>query len=603
LRTNKHAEALKHAAEAVSDTSTNPADHIWVGRVFMTAREREKAEAPFRRAVALRPDSADVRLTLVQYLVNVGRKDEAAKEFAAAKETVTATDRPLFVARCHAVLCDADAAVEAFRAARQANPTDPRTVRAEAEFLFHAGRLGDARDAFHRVLKFGGLEPEDNESARRMLAMCYAADGDPESARRGLEVLGLAENGIVRPLTGTETPAQQRTRAVALALQPDRTSKKEAASALEAIRDKLTPADLFLLAQLYAKIGDRPRVRLVLSDLVRVAGHERVYVAYYAKWLLREKDLRAADEWVGKFAKLEPDSLLSAELTARLLAARNDLSGARAALLPKTEGPKGAVGPVAQICEQIGLLEDADSLYRRLWDENKTARPETGLVVAAYYGRRGRTDEALALCDTVRKSVRASVVGDVAVYILYAAQTPSKEAMKTVAGWLEEAAKTADGQPRTELVRQLATLRNLQGDYPGAMDLYRRVLAANQKDALALNNLAFLMSAHEGKHDDALALLDRARRVIGHHPALDDTEAMVRLNRGEPDAARKLIEGVVVQTPTGTAYFHLALAEQAAKRQLEAQAAWQRATEAGLRRADLHPLEREAYNQMADRRW
>jgi tetratricopeptide (TPR) repeat protein len=602
LRTNNLEVALKRAALAVSDSSTNPNDHIWVGRVFMTAREREKAEAPFRRAVALRPDSADVRLTLVQYLVNVGRKDEAVKEFDAAKEKVTAGDRALFVARAQAMLGNADAAAEAFRAASKTNPTDPRTVRAEAEFLFNAGRWSDARDAFHGVLKLGGLEAEETEQARRMLAMCYAADGDPESSRRGLEVLGLAENGIVRPLTGTETPAQQRTRAVALALQPDPASKKEAARALEAIRDKLTPADLFLLAQLYVKTGDRPRVRLALSDLVRVAGREPVYVAYYAKWLLREKDLRAADEWVGKFAELEPDSLLSAELKARLLAARNQLDRARDVLRPKTEGPKGAVGPVAQICEEIGLLEEADSLYRRLWDENKTARPETGLVVAAYYGRRGRTDEALALCDTVRKSVRGAVVGDVAVYILYAAQTPSKEAMKTVAGWLEEAAKTAGGQARTALVRQLATLRNLQGDYEGAMDLYRRVLAANEKDALALNNLAFLMSAHK-KHDDALALLDRARRVIGHHPALDDTEAMVRLNRGEPDAARKLLEGVVAQTPTGTAYFHLALTEQAAKRQLEAQAAWKRATEAGLRRADLHPLERETYDRMASRRW
>lgn len=604
LRTNNLRQALELAARAVSDTSTNPADHIWVGRVFVSAGERGKAEAPFRRAVAVRPDSAEARLTLVQYLTEEGRRDEAAKEFAAAKEKVAAADRPLFVARGHAALGDTDAAAEAFREARQAHPADPQTVRAEAEFLFHAGRLGDARDAFHRVLKLQGLEAEESEYARRTLAICYAAGGDADSARRGLEVLGLTENGVVRPLTGTETPAQYRTRGVALALLPDLASKRQAVAALEAIRDKLTPPDLFLLAQLYAATGDRPKARLVLSDLVRVAGRVPVYVAYYSFWLLREKDLTAAEEWVERFTtELQPGTLLSADLTARLSAARNDLKAARAALLPKAEGPKGAVGPVARICEEIGLFEEADALYRRLWEENKTSRPEAGLVTAAYYGRRGRTDEALRLCDTLRKTVPAPLVGEVAVHALYAAESPTKESMKVVAGWLEESAKATQGQTRTTLVRQLAAVRNLQGDYAGAVDLYRRVLAANERDPLALNNLAFLLSAHQGKHDDALALLDRARRVTGEHHDIDDTEAVVRLNRGETEAARKLLEGVVAHTPSGPSYFHLALAEQAGKRDLEARAAWKRAIEANLRPADLHPLEREAYDRMAKRGW
>jgi tetratricopeptide (TPR) repeat protein len=600
LRTGNQKEALKQAALAVSDTSANPADHLWVGRVFVSAGQREKAEVPFRRAVELRPESSEARLTLVQYLMDSGRKEEAVREFAAAKGQVAAADRPLFVARGHAAVGDTDAAVEAFRAAR---PTDPRAVRAEAEFLYHAGRLGEARDAFHRVLKLSGSEAEETEHARRMLAICYAADADPDSGRRGLEVLGLAEGGVVRPLTGSETPAQQRTRAVALALQPDRPSKREAVRSLEAIRDKLTPADLFLLTQLYAATGERPKARLVLADLMRVAGRVPVYVAYYALWLIREKDSAAAGEWVERFARLQPGTFLSAELTARLLAARNDLKGARAALLPRAEGAKPMVGQVARVCEEIGLHDDAEALYRRLWEENKTTKPEAGLALAAYLGRRGRGDEALKLCDAVRKSVPPAAVGDVAVHVLYAAESPAAEAMKTVGGWLEEAAKADKGPARAALVRQLAAVRNLQGDYAGAADLYRRVLAANERDVLALNNLAFLLSAHEGKHDDALGLLDRARRVSGPHPDLDDTEAVVRLNRGEPAAARKLLDGVVAHLPSGSAYFHLALAEQAGKRDLEARAAWKQAAEAGLRRADLHPLERDAYDRLAKRGW
>lgn len=599
LRANNLDRALELASGAVSDTSTKPTDHLWAGQMLVSAGKRAEAEPKFRRAVALNPESADTRLALIQFLTESDRKKEAAEEFAAGKEKVAAADRPLFVARGHAALGDTDAAAEAFRATRQANPSDLRAVRAEAEFLFHAGRLTDACEAFHQVLKLRGPGSEEAEYDRRMLAACYAASGDPESARRGLEVLGLTENGVVRPLTGSETPAQQRTRAVALALQPDRASKKQAIASLEAIRDKLTPSDQFLLAQLYAATGERSKARKELADLVRVAGRVPVYVAYYALWLLREKDPTAADEWVTRFNSLQPDTLLAAELTARLAAAKNDPSGARRALMPRAEGPKGAVAAVALIFEEIGVYDDADALYRRLWEENKSTKPEVGLTVAAYYGRRGRTDEALRLCEVVRKGVAAPLVGDVAVRVLYAAEAPTVEAMETVVGWLEAAARASQGATQAVLVRQLAAVRNLQGKYEMAMDLYEKVLAVNPNDAVTLNNLAFLRSVYQNRHDDALALLERGKRVTGRDPDLDDTEAVVRLNRKEVDAARQLLGEVVAQAPSGPAYFHLALAEMAAKRERNAKVAWNQAKEAGLRRGDLHPLEWKDYDQMA----
>ena len=112
--------------------------------------------------------------------------------------------------------------------------------------------------------------------------------------------------------------------------------------------------------------------------------------------------------------------------------------------------------------------------------------------------------------------------------------------------------------------------------------------------------MAFLVSAREGKHADALRLLEQAKR-FGPNPDLIDTEALVRLNNNEAEAARKLLESVVAEAPTGPAYFHLAQAELATERKIDARIAWKRAMELGLRRADLHPLEWSGFDQMTEK--
>jgi cellulose synthase operon protein C len=71
------------------------------------------------------------------------------------------------------------------------------------------------------------------------------------------------------------------------------------------------------------------------------------------------------------------------------------------------------------------------------------------------------------------------------------------------------------------------------------------------------------------------------------------------LAKGEVDTAIKLLGIVVTEAPSGTAYFHLARVEIAAKHNIEANRAWRRAVELGLRVGDLHPLERPVYERIA----
>ena len=170
--------------------------------------------------------------------------------------------------------------------------------------------------------------------------------------------------------------------------------------------------------------------------------------------------------------------------------------------------------------------------------------------------------------------------------------------MSRVAGWLDAALQKADSKTKAGLIQLLASLRNLQENYDASMALYRDAIQANPRDILAMNNLAYLISMKEGKHDEALQLLARAESISG--PLLDllDTKALVLLNKKDFAAARSLLEGVVVQSPSGPGYFHLAQVQLAAGEKLEAQRAWRKARDLGIKTADLHPLEQPAFRRL-----
>lgn len=600
LRMDNPKGALVAAVKAVSPDSKNPRDHIWLGQVYWAVGEKAKAESLFRKAVEMRPSAVEGWLLLIRYLATTDRKDEAIKTLERAKEKVEKVERPLFVALACAQTGQMELAEAAFRQARLERPDDLRIAQAEAEFFFQSGKLPEARSAFQRVIEMKSATTEDKDFARRMLAIALAADRDYETSRKALEVVGLLGGTAGRP-AGAETPAQRRGRALILSLQRDRASKLEALRLLEEDRNTLTPSDLFLVAQLHLTVGNRAQVRVTLADLLRKPGATKVplYLIFSAAWLLKEGDIREADALVKQLEKLQPDTMQTAELKAKVSAARKDLPSARSVLLAKAEAAGAQIGVLARVCEEVGLYPEAEQLFKRFVEENKAARPQTVLALAAFYGRRGRTADALQVCDAARATVPAPVVGEVAVSALYAVPMPDPADATKVVGWLEAAAGKSQGKIRATLLQQLASLRNLQGEYAAAADLYRRALGEDEKDVLAMNNLAFLLSVREGKHDDALQVLDRAKKIIGPDPNLLDTEAIVRLKKGEVAAARKVLEEILAATPTASGYFHLAQVEHKAERKLEARIAWQRAEELELRKADLHPLEREAYDQLS----
>lgn len=600
LRADSRKKALEYAKRAVPESSTNYKEQIWLGDIYAGVNDPEKpAVDRFRCATELAPDEMDAWVALVHHLAaNKSTKDEAAKTFERAKDKVKKADQAYFVALGQLELGETAKAIEAFKQARTERPNDVRILLAEADFLMQVGRLADARAGFEHVLKMDSSSKGEKGFARQRLARAMAADPDYSVSKEAVKLIEMAPGG-------NESPAERRTRAAILGMQKDRASKLEAIRLFEESKDEMGPTDKFMLAQLHAIVGNKRQVGDVMSSLLKPEKNQiPLYVQFYARWLIREKRFDLAAAQIQQLDIIDPNSLSTAELKARLAMHNNDPARARAALMSKANEPNAPVGYIARVCEDIKLYDEAEQLFKKFIELNKSIQPGAVLAIAAYYGRRGRTQEGLRICDEYRGKLPWTTIGPVVVGILYDASRATSADMARAATWFDEAAKKAPGNDRAAMLQLLAAVRNLEGDYDAAIQLYKDVLSANPRDALAMNNLAYLLSAHKRDHEAGRGLIEQAKQIVGPINTLLDTEALIWMEMKQPERAVKLLQDVVAEAPSGSGYFHLARAELALAKggdESKAKSAWQQAKDLGLKAGDLHPLERNAHAAMMEK--
>jgi tetratricopeptide (TPR) repeat protein len=608
LRTQHPDRALASAVKAVNPNSKDPKEHLWLGQVYWTAGEKVKAEASIRKSIELRPDSPDGWMVLINYLISENRRDDAIKELDLGSKSIK-KDLDLFLAQANVMVGRPKEALAAFQKARQANPKDHRVLQAEADFLMQIGALAQAKEAWQRLLALTDLAPAERTFAQQMYAVSLSGDRDYRTSREALVKIGLADVNGLKKMTGNETPEQLRSYALVLALQKDRASKLRAIELFEQTRSTLSPGDLFVLAQLYNAVNKPSEVSRVLDELLRRAGKNALYLAFQSAWLLREKNYKEASIAIERLADLQPDAFRTADLRARLAAGEKNPMKAQLILEKELKKSPAQRRLIAGIAEDIGLqamskdlltqeVADARKAFEMAKDEEakKVALAQAELTYAVYLGRHQETAKALEIALQGQKLFPPAMVGVAYMEIFYAAEKTDRRQVEQVIAWLDGQQKSVKNP--VVLLNQIAALYNLIGDYDKAITVYQRLLELNAEDPLALNNIAYLLSAHRGQHPDALKKIDRAKQIMGPETELLDTEALIYLEMKDFEKARSLLEEVVASSPSGANYFHLARAEHMGKRLLEARLAWDNAQKSGLKIAELHPLERQAYQQM-----
>ncbi len=588
------ARALLLARKAVSADSKDHRDLIWLGQVLCAANRWPEAEPLFRRAVAVAEQAPEAWVSLVHYLARMDQKDKAEALVARAREKLPKDEAALAAAQCYEILGRNERAQGLYEAALAARPKDLLVLRHLARFALRMGKLPQAERHLRTIVALQGKAGGDTSWARRLLAVVLVAGGDYQQSRQALAVLGILDRDQLRDLTAGETAEDLRAKALVLASQRTLAHKRRAIEILEGLSGKQPQAeDQFMLAQLYEAVGDARRAREQMLTLLARQPDEPRYLAHFTASLLKSERLPEAEARLARLEKLEPKTFRTLRLKALALQARGKAAEALPFLSEFAGGDPGRLGAVAQLLDQLGQGAAAEELYRKLAAESK--RPESVLVLALFLGRQGRAEEALRLCEGAWKTCPADKVVQVSLEVLFTAKGGVAHA-ETVARQLEAARAAAPD--KTGLAMGLAAVRRLQGRYADAVTLYREVVRRDKADALALNNLAWLLALGEGKGAEALEVIQQAVEAAGPLPTLLDTRAVIQLTLGRSAAAVKDLEEAVTLAPSPSRHFHLARAYALAGNRTLAARALQQARAGGLDEGRVDSLERDHYRRL-----
>jgi tetratricopeptide (TPR) repeat protein len=602
---------LKLDAVQKAENAKDFREQLWLGHVLAVVADREQDDAEktarraeavkaFRQAVDLKKDVPETWVTLILFLVELGAKDEAAAELEKAKEAVPHELRPTLLGPCYQALGKQDDAEQEYLRQLEAHPGDPSALRNVASFYLSSGQSEKAKPHLEALLKASGPGAEGATTwARRSLAMSLAASGDFQKSTRALELLEQNLRAHTPP-----DPVDQRAKALVMALRPGGTSKSIDLLKESFERLRPTPDEEFLLARLHEANHDWPEADKIFLRLVNSRGETPQYLAYYAQALLRHLPAKEASKqakpWVAKLEKLEPKNPRTIMLKARLL--HPDKKDVEAVHVlndyvkgEPVEKKEAAVLIAASLLDEFGLPGEAEPLYRQ-YAELK-GKPGNRFVYALFLARQGKVSPALDMIAEVRaqadpvEAVRAAV----AVVCLTKARKADRE---RVGGWVQEELRKNPTSPRYLTLR--ADLDNASENYKEAVKQYKAVLENSPKHVLALNNLAWLLATNEEKPREALDLVNRAVEAAGPAAELLDTRGVIFTKLNRTDEAIHDLEDAATQTPTAAIYYHLSQAYRAAERAAEADTAWLKAKEAGLKEDDLHALERPELRRLLE---
>ena len=442
------------------------------------------------------------------------------------------------------------------------------------------------------------------------MSIVLATRGDYQSSQKALAQLNLLDERNDPAGTQNEISEDLRIKAIVLAVQLGSHQRRRAISILEKLMERQpTSDDQFLLAQLYEGVGDWPKAKQRFTALLAADGDKPQFLVSYALALVRHQELEECQSLFSKLERLSDavDPFVLTEIKARLQAARHKPEEAVAQVRNYVRAKSAKSDDLAIRLElgatlldtlnQVSLVDkvlavEAEKMYR----ECVSLRPEKALSLASFVCRLGRLNEALNWCDRARFSCALVQVIQVAIAVLH--QGPvNTEHLERVDQRLKEAMAREPKSILAFMVFQ-GDLRLLQGHYDEAITIYRKVLAQDNRNAIALNNLAWILALNKGKGPEALNLAQQAVQVTGPIPSVLDTRGVIYSSMGQIELAVKDLETAVMEKPSPINCFHLARAFLEAKNTDRAKQAYRQAKNLRFNSERLDPLEKTVYPKL-----
>ncbi|RMF90522.1 MAG: hypothetical protein D6741_16810, partial [Planctomycetota bacterium] len=556
LRSGDLQAAFETAKNSLGDPPS-PIELLWYGRLAAKVGRLDEAVDAFNRLVEIAPDWPDAWTAWIGILAQSGKHDEAlaALEKASAHLNEDALDRVRAVA--WELLGNMTEAARAYDRLLKQSPDDTTLLRRAALFDMRRGAVGEAQAKLRRAYDLAKRAGESVGAVRRELAVSLAAANDYHAFE---EARALIQENLANEATEIDRIVLARI----LAGRPERRFRTEAVELYEAIRQRLggLPAeDRFRLAVLYDELGRWGDCRIEMAKLLESQPQNALYLTTFCRQLIEHN---APKEEVATrlnaLRKLQPGNPSVTALEVRLAVREGERNRAVAlldALIDQTDEARkpSVLANCADLAEQLELYDAAERYLRQA----AALHPQAALSLAAFLGRRGRTKEALDLCDSLKGKVPpAMLLKTVVGTVKYTPQIPEDIAERIEAYLAEAETKLPDDKV---VPLQEANFYHHLGDYDRLVPLYRKILKRSDltplESATVQNNMAYALVVTGGDADEARTLIDRAIGYLGPSGDLCDTLALVQIHQGAYDDAVVSARQALSEADSALARFHL----------------------------------------------
>ena len=470
--------------------------------------DAKASEALYAKAMKAKPDDAKIRTARAMGQIRQGQGGSAVLE---ELESVAGSD-PGSVANmalisAHLRRNELDAALKAIDALEKKQPDKPVAANLRGRVLVLKKDNAGARASFERALTID----KRYYPAGASLAALDLVEKKADSARKRFDdflkddpVNIGALMGLASLMQRTGASKQEIGEAYARAVKADPT---QPGPRLRLIEHHLNTGDAkAALAQAQEGLASQPQQPELMQALGRVQmaqGDLQQAITTFNKLIALRPDAPGAHMALGE-AHLNKKEFVVAEKSFRkALSFRPDLLPAQRAIVVAAVADKRYPDALA-MAREIQKQHAKDGIGQMLEGDIENSRKNVDAAVVAY-----------------RASLQKTPSTEVAVrlHALLLSSGKTADAERFAATWEKERPKDA------VFVFHRADLALYQRDLPQAETRYRAVLALQPGNALAMNNVAWLM-VQQGK-PGALEMAQKANELLPNQPAMLDTLATV----------------------------------------------------------------------------
>lgn len=513
LRTGQPAKAMETLAPAIEQKTADGPTLALAGEAQMMLGDSKRADVYFQQAAKASPNDTRVRtsVALAQYVRGETQPALAALESIAASDGGTRADMAIISGRLRSG--DTAGALKAVDALQKKLPERALPELLRGRILLAKKDTAGATAAFEAALK---KEPKFVPAVSALAALDLAANRN-DAARKRLQDLVTAD------------PMSVQAR-IALAEVTARTGGTGAevgqiyAAAVKA--NPAQPQPRLLYVDHLLRMGDAQGALVAAQDAAAALPGNNDVQATLGRAQLAAGDARQAAATFGQMATRHPTEAIHQLRLAEAHVAAKDLASARNALRKALEiepGSFAAKRSMAALALQQGRPDEARAIARELQKSNP--KETSGFQLEGDVERQQRNWPAAIAA--YRKAFTMARSTDLAIRLHQAlfAGGQRAEAEKLVADWQRE-------HPRDfGFSYYLGDMAMSRSDYAAGEKHYRAVLEVQPRNALALNNVAWLM-AKQGK-TGAVPLAEQANQILPNRPQLMDTLATALAAEGE----------------------------------------------------------------------